>query len=88
MIPLVAPPVKESDDDENGVRTRAVRTKRIKAPAGGAHNAYNLVTHERATWREAVLGSAFLLGVVAAGSSGVGAAVAVRRRRRSRSSRS
>jgi hypothetical protein len=50
-----------------------------KAPAGGARNAYNLVTHQRATWREAVLGSAFILAVLTAGTAVTGAAAALRR---------
>jgi hypothetical protein len=49
---------------------------RTSAPAGGARNAYNLVMHERATWREAVLGSAFLFAVLAAGTAIGGMAAA------------
>jgi hypothetical protein len=80
MIPVVAPPLEapfSSDDDQH-------RLEPIKASANGPINAFRLVTHERATWREALIGSAFLLGAATAGSSVAGAVVAVRRRRRTR----
>jgi uncharacterized membrane protein YphA (DoxX/SURF4 family) len=82
MIPVVAPPLRDSHQGTG--RADWKRAPRIKAPAGGARNAYNLVTHERATWREAVVGSAFLLGVATTTGSVVAAALAVRRRRNRR----
>ena len=66
VIPVVAPPLDDSSEQLRASE-HPPGLQRIKAPAGGARNAFNLVTHERATWREAVLGSAFLLGAATAG---------------------
>ncbi|MCW2847013.1 MAG: hypothetical protein JWR90_987 [Marmoricola sp.] len=83
MIPVVAPPLGASSQ-EDGEVDRRVRAERVRAPSSGARNAYNLVMHERATWREAVLGSAFLLGLVTAAGSAAAGVLAVRRWRRSK----
>jgi hypothetical protein len=79
VIPVVAPPLGDAELESDDPAPRPMRLARIKAPAGGARNAYHLVTHKRATWREAVLGSVFLLEVVTVSGSLAGAALAVRR---------
>lgn len=58
------------------------RARRTSASAGGARNAYELVVQERPTWREAVIGSTFLLSVATVGACAAAAALAIRRLRR------
>jgi hypothetical protein len=57
--------------------------RRVRAPAGGARNLYGLVVHAEPTWREAVVGSAYLFGAFGIGfgvAAGVVGVVALRRR--------
>ena len=58
--------------------------RRKGAPASGTRNIYGLLAHRDPTWREAVVGSAYLLAVMGVGFGlaigAVGAAVLRRRR--------
>jgi hypothetical protein len=58
--------------------------RRSHAPAAGAPNARALLVKTDPTWREAVVGSAFLLNVLGVGLVLAVVGAAVLRRRRSR----
>lgn len=91
MIPMVAPPISDPhrhiDDQRSRYREGNTMTQqgesvgRNSAPSGGLRNAYGLVMHEQPTWREGVVGSAFLLTVLAAGTTITGVGLVLRRRR-------
>jgi hypothetical protein len=65
MIPVVTPPT-----DRPG-----------RAPAGGFRNASAWLTHSDPTWRESVIGSAFVGAVLSLGGAAAAAALVLRRRR-------
>jgi len=63
------------------VRDYSGRT-RDRAPASGRRNAQRFVTHDDPTWRESMIGSAYLLGAFGLGVGvGLASALVLRRRR-------
>ena len=94
MIPMVAPPLSDGDparsdlhphyEELDAVRPSEKRGRRDHAPVSGARNAYALVMSKDPTWRESIVGSAFLASVVAAGA-GLGVVAAAMRRHRRQS---
>jgi hypothetical protein len=83
VMPIVAPPVPELHREE-GAELHTSGPRRPSALADGVRSAYGMVIHERATWRESLVGSAFVLGVLTAASCVVAVATAIRQWQRNR----
>lgn len=88
-MPILAPPAEEATpgpfESSEPRRAGAGLSERVTgkaASSGGLVNAFRLVTQQRPTWRESVIGSSFLLTLGAA-AVGTGAlAFGIRRRQR------
>jgi hypothetical protein len=80
VIPILAPQASDVTAGPTGLpeppegSAASERANVRAAPSGGLVNAYRLVTHERPTWRESVIGSSFL---VTAGAAALAAAALV-----------